>query len=119
MNVLVSKIIEIDRGYKHHLDFLGDEFSADAIKNLLRSWCREGLEEDKSKNKKIATHFLVVKNSSVNMNFPVFIYNKDDLKEISQKYHKNNDYLVIAIYDLEDTRNQDKDLDQKKKESIS
>jgi hypothetical protein len=50
-----------------------------------------------------------VKNTSANMNFPVFIYDKVDLKTIGQKFHKKNDYLVIAIYDLNDKRNQDKD----------
>jgi hypothetical protein len=106
VSILNSKILKNDEGYEY---LLGPKPSQDAIKELLKNWCREGLEEDKKKNKKVATHFLVVKNTSANMNFPVFIYDKVDLKTIGQKFHKKNDYLVIAIYDLNDKRNQDKD----------
>jgi len=102
MSTWCLKIIENHSAYEY---LLGPNPSPEAVKEQLIKWCREGLEEDKVKNKEIATHFLIVRDILPNENFPVFVYDKADLKKIYLKYQTQDDYQVVAVYDLSDERN--------------
>jgi hypothetical protein len=98
------QFLKNDEGYEY---LLGPKPSQDAIKELLKNWCREGIRNG-------ARYLLVVRNVESNENYPTFVYNPDGLTKKYQRHHNKNTSEVIGVYDLNDKRNQGKDLDQKK-----